>query len=372
MFVNLTPIIRRGVIDNTVRGKTKLLLWCGKSDEPWCVELAGDCLQDVAGCRTEFRRPASAQRLTERELELVGLVDAKRETPPEFTIGDITLSRRAPSRKYANHLANYLYIEFFVLPSERYLIECEAFSFSISPPSRPTTPAMESAQDLLNLSTMRDHVLYCVQTYRSPGMLYKPEGMPPCKWDNTLNLAEGYMAMLPVVAEKYADRPDRGLAMGFVLNHLAYQNHAALMHEAGEACPAEHAWAVLDFMRTDEAEKTRKAMEHPLFAATVQLTSIMQHYIVAEREHYAGNLEVDSLLTRYAGMISNVLATLLLVQEDASATATAKARINALSDAAVKLKPLSQSLQPRARSKFLHGLDILLHELNIFFHTLHR
>ena len=55
MLADLTPIIRNGIIDNTTRGTIRLMLWCEGETAPIALEMAGNCLQDIAGCRVKFR-----------------------------------------------------------------------------------------------------------------------------------------------------------------------------------------------------------------------------------------------------------------------------------------------------------------------------
>lgn len=373
MFVDLTPLVHRGVIDNTTRDTVELHLWCGHEDTPVRLTLPGNCLRDIAGCRVSFstqHRASAAWEEAHEHLLAPLLLEGI-----SCAVGDITLSRRAPSQKLRGTLANFLSIEFFVDTKVRYLIECEDFTFRTTLPQWECTRACENMQEMLNMSALRDYVLYSTSHFRGPGLAHAEAEMPPCKWDAILNRAEAFMSIAPFIVEKYAGHPRSKLAEAFVMDCDRFLDHIASEEETHHATLADaeaYAWAVLDFMTTDEAHQVRRAMEHPLFDATAQLSATVQRYVLSDPERYEGNKDIETMLTRYAGIISNVLSTILLVQESPQAANMAMARIEILSRGVERLKGLCTSLRAGVRAKFIQGADHLIRELKAFFFTLRR
>ena len=59
MLAAITPLIARGVIDNTLQDLIDLRLWCTDGAEPLHLRMRGNCLRDLAGCRLEFTHTAA-------------------------------------------------------------------------------------------------------------------------------------------------------------------------------------------------------------------------------------------------------------------------------------------------------------------------
>lgn len=371
MFADITPLVHRGIIDNTSRDTVELHLWCGLEETPVHLVLPGNCLRDIAGCRVEFQLKGNVSAAWEEAHEQV-LAPLRLNTIP-YLAGDITLSRRRLSLKHLGMMANYLYIEFFIGGKARYLIECETFTFKTSLPQWECSRAFENMQEMLNLSAMRDYVLGSAARFRGPGLSHAESELEPCKWDSILNRAEAFMSLLPYIADKYAGHPRSRLAEAFVMDREQLLDSLAAKEEATQSPLADagsNIWVVMDFLDMEDAVQVRQAMEHPLFEATSKLSSTVQKYILAEPERYEGNKTVETLLTRYAGIISNVLATILLVQENPEEADKAMTRTKIISREVEKLKPLSQELHPKAQTKFIQGADLLIRELKTFFFTL--
>lgn len=368
MLANLTPIIRRGVIDNTTRGRIVLQLWCARAGAPLHLELQGNCLQDIAGCRVEFELKASFPPSVSRDKQLYQLVESlQRQEGPDTLAGDMTLSRRVRLRRPTQTQINLLSLEFFRGTQDRFIIETDAFNFELSLPTWECNSACASAQEVLNMCALRDHVSAVVETFRGPGISKSDEDMPRCKWDYVLNRAEAYMTVAPTIIDKYAGRPRSTQAEAFVMER---QHMLARMVE--EVPPSPYTWQVLDFMDPEDAELTRQAMEHPLFECTARLSALVQRYVLEDMEHYRDNADIDTLLSCYAGIISNTLATIMLILDERAAARLARLRANSLHTRMQTLLRLSHALQPKARDQFQHGAEELIAELKTFVCTLRR
>lgn len=375
MLADLTPIVARGIIDNTTRDTIKLTLWFAREQEPLHLELPGNCLRDIAGCRVEFHQEAPPYPLS-RQLALHKLLKSIRTSALPFIAGDVTLSRRMPSSIRPQMLSNQLSIEFFQGADTRFLIEGEMFEYEVSLPAWECTRALENMQEIVNMSALHDHVVLNVARFRGPSLSQLGEDMPPCAWDAVLNQAEAYMSIVTSVHEKYATHPRGRLAEAFVLDQLDFLHEKAEQEERGElyySSQSKMAWEVTDFMTDEHAALVEEAMKHPLFETTGHISGLMQKHIIAELPRYRDNREIDTMLSLYSGIISHTLATLLLSTEQRAAAAKLAAdRAKILGLRMEKLKRFTTSLPPKVREKFLHGMDAFLSELKNFVFTLRK
>ena len=131
MLALITPLITRGVIDNTTKGVTHLTLWGVDNGEPIDFVLEGNCLRDIAGCRVDFTNHMCADPM---EAEHPVLAKLRSSSQGMVQAGDITLSRRVPEQDNRRAISNQLSIEIFVQRDTRLLIETASFTYDISLP----------------------------------------------------------------------------------------------------------------------------------------------------------------------------------------------------------------------------------------------
>lgn len=374
MLVDLSPVICRGIIDNTTQGTIRLLLWCIEEQRPLSLEMEGNCLSDIAGCRVEFTIMNQPSLPPDRQASLIRMAHTLHREM-NLVAGDMTLSRRcrprAPLGKYTNRLS----LEFFIGARTRFLIDSADFSFSISLPEWECTRATESVQELINMSALHDHVLANVASFRGPAIAHLGDEMPPCRWDEVLNRAEAYMIITPSIHEKYMDHPHGHLAEAFVLDRQDYLEDKACEFERTAKMPATHIrdneWDVLDFMHPHQAKRVKKAMRHPLFEATANMSGTVQRLIIENMALYKDNSRIDALLSSYSGIITHVLSTILLTQDETFPLKTATTRVNVLCLRMERLKRYGESLLPQARKDFMSKTEVLISELKNFLCTLH-
>lgn len=235
MLVSLTPIIRRGIIDNTQQGVISLCLWCERENEPLQLSLPGNCLQDIAGCRVSFElhHPHQATPSVSRLLPLYKLLKELRSGQADLSAGDITLAHRALAANDSSQVENRLSIELFTSTRMRILIESAHFDFELSLPEWECSAAAHAAQRLLNMSALREHIIANVAVYRGPSLTRVGDSIPPCRWDAILNRAEAYMAIVPSVHEKYALEQDALQTEAFVLDRTELLGKMADADERG-------------------------------------------------------------------------------------------------------------------------------------------
>jgi hypothetical protein len=149
MSFNIGAFVARGEIDNRKQGETTGLIWLAGRKSPVQLDLQGDCLRDIAGCRIAFEC-SRAQALEESSV----LSDLQKGF-----VGDMTASRRVkvfemspgplksglqPEKNAPTRVANLLYLEWFSKSDGRVVIETPDFSITeISEPKwRPPEPQL--------------------------------------------------------------------------------------------------------------------------------------------------------------------------------------------------------------------------------------
>lgn len=376
MLADLTPIIRHGLIDNTAQGHIRLKLWCEGEAAPISLEMEGNCMRDIAGCRVSFRLTGSPEEGEERHRDILMRIahDLCHADQP-IIAGDMTLSRRFALPEHKGKVSNILSLEFFLGTKIRFVIETEEFEFEISLPEWECSRACESAQEIINMSALRDHVLANVAAFRGPSLMFLGTAeMPACRWDYALNRAEAYMLIAPSIQAKYAGHPRGKLAEAFVLDRLDYLHAAAADEEKGYTFWHErpHSWEVLDFMEPEDSKLARASMRHPLFGATAQLSQIIQKHVIAHLSQYADNKDIESMLSAYSGIISHVLATIMLEREKKVRVEAISARAESLYARMEQLLRYSEALKPTSKAAFRRGAETLLSELKEFLCKLRR
>ncbi len=374
MLVNLTPIVVGGVIDNTTRDTTALTLRFARESQELCLQFVGNCMGDIAGCRASFERKGELPRANTVMTELHRFVRRMRNFKGSFIMGDMTFSRRESSPADSGTLDNMLSLEFFQGLETRVLIEGAEFTCTdITLPSWECTGPVENAQAMLNVVTLADHVRLNVEGFRGPGLSLLDEQMPECRWDCVLNRAEAYMSIVPSVYSKY--RPDpRGLeSAAFVLDRMELLDNLAAENEEDreyDIWSDWDDWGVTDFMEEEEAAQLRRAMRTPLFRSVSRLISFIREHITSHAEYYLKNHAVEQLLAVFAGLISQTLATVMLLHEKKKGTKhviltraeTISKRLHELSAHA------HECLPKRVSTPFCTATDEILHHLRNLVH----
>lgn len=315
MLASISPLITRGIIDNTRPGITILQLWCVDEGEPLTYEMIGNCRRDIAGCRVEFTNHAATAPL-KSEPELLRDMRCPGIT---MTLGDITLSRRCRDQDNRRSLNNQLYIEFFSGGSVRFLIESTHFSFQISLPQWDATWEDDNTQHIFNMEAFRHHIMTNVSQFRGPAVTGLSEDFPVCSWDICLNEAEACIAISPSVFEKYAHTYRGHLSAAYVLNRLEYLQQAAAEEEADlppDASSRQVGHEVFDFIPPEHREIVQRAMQHPLFTETSRITALVQEKLLPALDPTSNHPKTDQFLKNYASLVSNILATILLTLQE--------------------------------------------------------
>lgn len=363
MLALFSPLVTHGLIDNTAPGLIDLTLGIVDAKAPVHLRLKGNCRHDIAGCRLSFQNPAAVTRTPVPEL-----IQLLRESPHGCTAGDITFSRRVPEPDNRAALGNWLYIEFFVGAENRVLLEFPAPPFELSLPERPVSEEEDAVQHMLNLEAMRAHVRANVQSYRGPTVSTLTPDMPDCRWDYILNRAEAYMAIFPSIHTKYGPEPGGYLSAAFVTDREEFLDKMANEDEA-HMPPADSVinnnWEVADFMRPEQADALFRAMHHRLFREASHMTAIVQNKILNGPAYLRDSSESTDFINTYAGIVSHILSTLLLMEDESEIKTTGCRlsalirRSNALTDKINRLPHFCHSPLQQAAHKLLSELQSL-------------
>lgn len=368
MPVNLTPIVERGVIDNTVRDSIKLELHMVRVKQPLVLTMEGNCRRDIAGRCVKFERIDKVPRSRLKDAALYKHLDSLLLHRQQIITGDITLSHRAKDPILPSCIANMLSIEFFDGALMRYLIEGNCFSFSLSEATWICSDSCESVQELLNMSALRDMILYQIERYRGPALMLLGDDMPSCKWDRVMNRAEACLSAALAVHEKYAMHPRRALAEAFVLNHHRALAFWAENEDKGKATsyatPTQ--WKVDDFMEPAEARLMNRALDTPALRIAIGLSSLIKDTIV---DPFNGRVTQDNkriaFAQSYSSLVTLLLSTILLTLQKRIPIRKVATRLRSLETQFTNLAQEAHALPQQGCDRFRRGTDRLCKEIRL-------
>lgn len=370
MLALITPLITRGVIDNTSRGVVHLTLWGIDGGEAIDFILEGNCLRDIAGCRVEFtnRHPAQPQGTEEHPV----LAKLRNRSQGPVQAGDITLSRRVPEQDNRRALGNLLSIELFVQRETRLLIETNDFDYTLSLPQWQMSWQEANAQAFMNMEALRDHVACNVAQFKGAAMLLiQKEKLPSCSWDARLNRAEAYMAIHPTIRAKYRYEAGGQMSEAYVMDRNDLLNQMAAEDEAHMPPEPENNrdWDVLDFVTTEHAKAVKSAMRHPLFLETSRLTALVQKHMMVQEN--AERVEAQEFVKQYAGLVSYILATILLTRQSSFPVDLASRRVQIIHNHLSNLCAACHKVNQDIAVVFRKAAGLVISRLDEFASTFH-
>ncbi len=373
MLAFIAPLISRGVIDNTVRDRIVLELELTSGSEPLHLELSGNCLQDIAGCRVEFEnglavKPTASEGEERREADIVQLI---RSHQGKFHAGDITLSRREFT---GNTLHNLLSVEFFIDSRIRVLLQSMRFRFTITRGNWRLSDEEASVQRLLNREVMHEHVLYSVSHFRGATVALTGPNFPLCHWDIRLNRAEAYMSIMPTLREKYRCEPGGHLSEAYLVDRTDLLTEAAESEDAhghGSSHCCVHSWEMPDFIEPEHVDQVMQALHHPLFADTSRMTEAVKEHLIDQYGKAVEKEVVQSFIPLYSSLVSHILSTILLTMDESYSVETAALRLETLCRRLGNIGKLVATLPIPQRTPLSRALSTLTTSLTTFCSTLH-
>lgn len=151
MAIRLDKVIIRGEITNEIQGRVTGRLWLLGKPEPVELNLQGNCLRDIAGCRLLFENPVprhdSAVTIVATEQNgVVGDMTASRKSRIPTVSDEEILDYVEAKLPIPTRVANCLYLEWFSELNGRMVIESTDFKLEISLPQWSMTVAEDQLQ----------------------------------------------------------------------------------------------------------------------------------------------------------------------------------------------------------------------------------
>lgn len=266
----------RGEIDNLTAGRVYGKVWLAGRNDPLVLELTGNCHKDLAGCRLTFTNPASKAdsriTLAADQRGAVGDMTAARKVR---VIEDFDYLAMKRGKKFPEHLANCLYLEWFSEANGRVVIESTTYEISVSEPVWRLTPDEEIRQHEANSDAMRSFM------ERAAGALDPREeaaydGTPKdeFEWELFLRASDRRTTKLGELMEKYHDHPDRDRVIAREMGWTAIEEMLDAEAEfGGEEEPDDPGDA--GFEESEPVEMDEDPIRHPLVARLINRSATL-------------------------------------------------------------------------------------------------
>jgi hypothetical protein len=266
----------RGEIDNRTAGRVYGKVWLAGRNDPLVLELTGNCHKDLAGCRLTFTNPApkpdSRITLAANQRGAVGDMTAARKVR---VIEDFDYLAMKRGKKFPEHLANCLYLEWFSEANGRVVIESTAYEISVGEPVWRLAPDEEVRQHEANADAMRSFM------ERAAGALDPREeaaydGTPKdeFEWELFLRASDRRTTKLGELMEKYHDHPDRDRVIAREMGWTAIEEMLDAEAEfSEEEEPDNPGHAGLE--ESEAVEMDEDPIRHPLVARLINRSATL-------------------------------------------------------------------------------------------------
>ena len=268
--------VSRGEIDNRTAGRVYGKVWLADRNDPLVLELTGNCHKDLAGCRITFTNPApkadSRITLAANQRGAVGDMTAARKVRVIEDFDYLAIKR---GKKFSEHLANCLYLEWFSEANGRVVIESTAYEISVSEPVWRLAPDEESRQQEANADAMRSFM------ERAAGALDPREeaaydGTPKdeFEWELFLRASDRRTTKLGELMEKYHDHPDRDRVIAREMGWTAIEEMLDTEAEFSVEEEPDNTDDV-DFEESEPVEMDEDPIRHPLVARLINRSATL-------------------------------------------------------------------------------------------------
>jgi hypothetical protein len=253
----------RGEIDNRTPGRVHGKVWLADCNDPLVLELTGNCHKDLAGCRLTFTNPApkSDTRITlaANQSGAVGDMTAARKVRVIENFDYLAIKR---GKKFPEHLANCLYLEWFSHANGRVVIESTEYKIQVSRPVWRLSPDEEIRQQEANSDAMRSFMEHAAGAL-DPREEAAYDGAPKdeFEWELFLRASDRRATKLGELMEKYHDHPDRDRLIAREMGWTAIEE--ILDAEAGFVAEEEPDNAIEDGFEESESDAPEMD-EHPI------------------------------------------------------------------------------------------------------------
>ena len=274
-----------GEIDNRTSGRVQGKVWLAGRNDPLVLELTGNCHKDLAGCRLTFTNPTPKAdggiTLAANQRGAVGDMTAARKVR---VIEDFDYLAMKRGKKFPEHLANCLYLEWFSEANGRVVIESATYQISVSEPVWRLAPDEEIRQHEANADAMRSFM------ERAAGALDPREeaaydGTPKdeFEWELFLRASDRRTTKLGELLEKYHDHPDRDRViareMGWTAIEEMLDAEAEFNAEEEPDNPGD-----AEFEESEPLEMDEDPIRHPLVARLINQSATLMELAGDKRD----------------------------------------------------------------------------------------
>jgi hypothetical protein len=221
--------ILRGEIDNRTRGRVTGRIWLAGVAEPLVLDLAGDCMPDLAGCLLRFENPAAIPLVTpppaaRQRGDVIEITAARRLHVFDVPIEDAFATLRAGG-KPPEHVANAFHLEWHSDLSGDFVIESADYRLKISEPAWRFT-----ADEIAELERR------AAEREQHPADFESDEKWDEFRCEQLLRESDARTEKYGKLLEKYMDHPDRE---GIVAREMGWATiEEALRNEPEESSDA--------------------------------------------------------------------------------------------------------------------------------------
>jgi hypothetical protein len=215
MAFRLDKCVVRGWLDNTTKGKTRGEIWLLNQEHPVQLDLRGNCLRDLAGCRIEFENntpedESHCRNLNHVQAGAIGDVTAARKVKVLTEPVDEVVRRRRENPQGGpppTRVANCLYLEWFSRRNGRVLIESVDFNVRIvSGPKWRMSEEEEREQLSANVRAMEQFFEQLPEDDDETPTI--TSSMNEFEWEIHLRHSDERGQKYAELLEKYQDHPD--------------------------------------------------------------------------------------------------------------------------------------------------------------------
>ncbi len=151
MAIRLDKAIIRGEITNEIPGRVTGQIWLLGKPDPIVLNLHGNCLRDLAGCRLKFENPmpridAAVAIIAPEQNGVVGDLTASRKTRIPTVSDEEIMDYVEANLPVPSRVANCLYLEWFSELNGRMVIESTDFDLQITMAEWSMSAAEEALQ----------------------------------------------------------------------------------------------------------------------------------------------------------------------------------------------------------------------------------
>jgi hypothetical protein len=328
MAWRIDEAVTRGIIDNTVEGRTTGRIWLAGREEPLELSLDGDCWRDLAGTRLSFENPKAvavpdAASLDVNQSGIVGDMTASRKNKVP------TVGEEEARRLYENEESipfewrNTLYLEWFSEINGRVVIESADFRMEISPHEWEMDGDAEEAQKLANLHAMRDFMALVIRRSDPAAAKGSDDGeLDEYAWEERLKESDRLTDAYQEVLEKYMEDGDSERKEAFVMGWDGLLDALAERDEAGEGGDAGEEMSFAnddgDFFGDDDEDEDDDFLEsedglfaseddHPLQARAQELAMRAMDVVPRDSRPGTPSYELVSTLLQVSGKLAGAL-----------------------------------------------------------------